>query len=278
MDGDLLVWPLCSGSSGNCLLVGWAGSHVLVDAGWSSQKAFLAALDEVGLEPGDIGGILVTHTHADHVNYTTYRAAERYGIPLYMHSRNWERAYKLYWHGRLLGSPAWKGQRGLFRYHDPFSLGPFRVEAAEVAHDGGACCAFRLSTPGPTLAVATDLGSWDERLARFLSAADVLVVESNWDHEMLEQSTRAPADVARVRGGRGHLSNRDCARLVLASSALRPAPPAHVVLAHVSDDHNAPDVALGTVRSLLAEGGLDVPVTLAPRGAVGEPVRVRSRR
>ncbi|MBW2263938.1 MAG: MBL fold metallo-hydrolase [Deltaproteobacteria bacterium] len=272
---EMVVWPLRSGSTGNCLLVGSGREVILVDAGWRSQGAFRLVLEKIGVKPHHVAGILVTHTHSDHINYTTYRLAEKYGIPLYLHTRNWERAYKLHYKGKLKGDPAWRGTKHLFRYGDPFTVGGFEVEAAEVAHDGGACSCFLLTHRGSsrTVAVATDLGAWNRRLARFLSRADYLVVESNWDPDMIAVSPRTPPDVARVMGGRGHLSNLDAGALVCEAASLRGAPPLGVILAHLSRDHNTMKLALGTVRRILREGGLGrVPVSAAPMGMMDEPV------
>jgi phosphoribosyl 1,2-cyclic phosphodiesterase len=274
-DDGIVVWPLRSGSSGNCLLLGHGREVLLVDAGWRSQGAFRQVLEKIGVRPHHITGILVTHTHSDHINYTTYRFAEKHDIPLYLHTRNWERAYKLHYKGRLKGDPPWRGTHHLFRYGDPFPLGGFDVEAAEVAHDGGACSCFLLTHRATCLsvAVATDLGAWNRRLARFLSRADFLVLESNWDPEMIARSPRTPVDVARVTGGRGHLSNLQAGALLCETAALRDAPPLGVMLAHLSRDHNTMRKALRTVKRILRESGLGhVPVTAAPRGMMGEPV------
>ena len=111
LEDGVVVWPLRSGSTGNCLLVGCGRDVILVDAGWRSQGAFRLVLEKIGVKPHHIAGILVTHTHSDHINYTTYRFAEKHGIPLYLHTRNWEKAYKLHYKGRLKGDPAWRGEK-----------------------------------------------------------------------------------------------------------------------------------------------------------------------
>jgi phosphoribosyl 1,2-cyclic phosphodiesterase len=275
LDEGLIVWPLRSGSSGNCLLVGSGREVILVDAGWRSQGAFRRVLEKIGVKPHHIAGILITHNHSDHINYTTYRFAEKHGIPLYLHTRNWERAYKLHYKGKLKGDPAWRGTKHLFRYGDPFAVGGFDVEAAEVAHDGGACSCFLLTHRGTSraIAVATDLGAWNRRLARFLSRADFLVLESNWDPDMIAVSPRTPVDVARVMGGRGHLSNPEAAALVCEAASLRAAPLLGVMLAHLSQDHNTMNRALRSMKRILRDSGLGrVPVTAAPRGMMGDPV------
>jgi phosphoribosyl 1,2-cyclic phosphodiesterase len=272
----VVVWPLRSGSSGNCLLVGSGGATLLVDAGFRSQRDFRLALEGAGVAPSSVSGILVSHTHADHINYTTYRVAEANGIPLYVHTRNWERACKLYYLNRRAGNPPWRGRHHLFRFGEPFEVGgAFLVEAAEVPHDGGACSCFLVTCSGSgySIAVATDLGTWGRKLVRFISRADYLVVESNWDPELIEASTRDPRDVARVKGDRGHLSNDDAAALICEVAGLRGAPPSGVMLAHLSADHNSITTALARVRRVLSTAGLGhVPLTAAPRGRMGEPV------
>lgn len=277
----MVLWPLRSGSSGNCLLVASQGQVLLVDAGWGSIKAFREALARADVEPGRVAGILVSHTHSDHVNYVTYRFAERFGVPLYMHTRNWERSYKLHYRGRLAGDPPWKGTRHLFRLGEPFAVGSaFSVETLEVAHDGGTCCGFLVTCVGAgdggvdyRISVATDLGSWGNRTARFLARADYHVLEANWDPEMIQRSRRSRADVARVRSNRGHLSNEAAGRLLVQAAQVRGGPPRGVLLAHLSDDHNTMALALATVRRILTEHRMrGVPVLAAPRGRMADPV------
>lgn len=272
-----IVWPLRSGSSGNCLLIASAGEVILVDAGFGAQRTFRDALLKIGLQPSRVSGILVTHTHFDHLNYHTLRFAEKHAIPLYVHTRNWESAYRLYWKDRLKDNPPWKGERHLFRFGEPFSLASsgFEVEAAQISHDGGACSCFLVTCreAGCIVGVATDLGAWNRKVARFMSRADYLVVEANWDPAMIENSSRDPLDVARVMSDRGHLSNPDAASLIREASLLRGAPPIGVMLAHLSEDHNTMKRALRTVRRILRESGLGrVEVIAAPRGRMGEPV------
>jgi phosphoribosyl 1,2-cyclic phosphodiesterase len=278
IDGaGVVVWPLRSGSSGNCLLIRSGPDVVLVDAGWRSQRSFRLALEKAGVGPSSVRGILVTHTHADHINYTTYRFAEKHGIPLFVHTRNWERAYKLHYKDRLAGGPPWSGTRHLFRFGEPFVLGGFDVEAQRISHDGGECACFLVTcrSTSTTIGVATDLGSWSRQLARFLSRADFFVVESNWDPHMIENSPRDRRDVARVMSKRGHLSNLEAGALIREAASLRGSPPRGVMLAHLSEDHNTMRKALRTVKRILREGGLGaVPVTAAPRGSMGVPVLV----
>jgi phosphoribosyl 1,2-cyclic phosphodiesterase len=287
IDGPgVVIWPLRSGSSGNCLLLGAGGAVVLVDAGWRAQRDFVNGLAATGVAPERVVGILVTHTHSDHVNYTTYRFAERFAVPLFMHTRNWERAYRLHYRGRRAGDPPWRGERRLFRHGEPFPVaGSFEVESLEVPHDGGTCSSFLVACRGCgpdgddyRISVATDLGAWGARTARLMARAHFHVVEANWDPQMIEASPRSAADVARVRSNRGHLANEDAGRLVAEAARLRGRPPHGVMLAHLSDDHNTMARALGTVRRVLARHGLgSVPVTAAPRGRMAEPVVVDPR-
>ncbi len=275
------VWPLRSGSSGNCLLVASGGRSILVDAGWRAQRDFADAMGKARVDASRIAGILVTHTHVDHFNYNTFRISEKHGIPIWVHESNWERAYRSHFlRHRTPGQP-WRGEKRFFQFGVPFPLadGAFEVEACKVSHDGGTPCGFLVRCVGGgqaadlSIGVVTDLGCWDRRLARFLSRAEFLVVESNWDPEMIASSPRDPVDVARVVSATGHLSNEACAALVCEAVRLRGEPVRGVLLAHLSADHNRITRALATVRRLLGENGLHrIPVTAAPRGVMADPL------
>ena len=278
----LTLWPLRSGSSGNCLLIASGGRAVLVDAGWKAQRDFAEAIGKAGIAASRIAGILLTHTHVDHFNYTTFRIAEKHGIPLWVHESNWERAYRSQFLRVCTAGRPWRGDRRFFQFGVPFPVagGAFEVEACRLSHDGGTPCGFLVrcaggegGDPGVSIGVVTDLGAWDRRLARFLSRADFLVVESNWDPEMIASSPRDPVDVARVRSATGHLSNEACAALVCETLRLRGGPVLGVLLAHISADHNTMSRALATVRRILAGAGHGrIPVTAAPRGVMADPL------
>jgi glyoxylase-like metal-dependent hydrolase (beta-lactamase superfamily II) len=261
----LSATPLRSGSSGNLTLVEHAGTVLLVDAGLSSQRALVQALAEAGRTWDDIDAVLVSHLHADHIHPSAVAACARHEVPIFLHERN-VRPFSR----RILPRAPLSGPLGTFD-GDPFGIGAIGIRAFAVPHDAeGLTCGFVFSAPtdGGTarIAMATDLGSGGHGIFEEFVDSNLVLIESNYDPDMLAASRRQ--DKARVGSDEGHLSNeqagRFLARAMLASRRL----PRAVILCHLSADHNTPARAVATVRGILAGYGFgDVPVHAARRRA-----------
>jgi phosphoribosyl 1,2-cyclic phosphodiesterase len=245
------ICPLASGSLGNALLVSSGRARLLVDFGISGRR-LSETLAEADLEPADLSGVLLTHTHSDHFSKSAARFCLKHNLPVYSTADNLDHLSA----DMAAFSPL--AEAGLARPTNGglLSLGDIAVEAFEVPHDApGRCLGFRLSWGGTrdrrTVAVATDLGHVPgDCIASFLDA-DAVVLESNHDEEMLWGSGR-PADlIRRIVGPDGHLSN-DAAAEALAEIVGRshPGRVRHVVLAHLSRDCNTPRLALSAQAHL----------------------------
>jgi phosphoribosyl 1,2-cyclic phosphodiesterase len=224
---------LASGSAGNCsaLVLDTAQRrHVyLIDLGLSVRrtKRDLAA---VGLSLDDVAGVLITHLDTDHWKEVwTRRLPER--IPVFMHRRH-----------------AGRGARdGVLFRRTELLTGPVELDGGAVvetmlhAHDTLGVSVFRFEFPcfGRTLGFATDLGRVTPDLVDHLHAVDVLAIESNYCPTMQLESDRPLALKRRIMGGKGHLSNAQCAQAVAAVD-----PGEHVVLLHLSRQCNRPELAL----------------------------------
>ena len=263
MSDRFSIRPLRSGSSGNLALVEHAGTAVLLDAGLPSQRGLYAALSEAGVSFDALDGLLVSHLHGDHLHPSAVACAARHGVPILLHERNL-RTFRR----RIL--PRTECTAPVRTYGpEEFSLGALRVRPFEVPHDAeGVTCGFvlraRQGDREVRVSVATDLGSGGNGLFEEFVDSDLILIESNYDPEMLSASRRR--DRARVDSDVGHLSNEQAGRFlarVLVESRRRPRA---IVLCHLSADHNRPERAVETVRGILSRYGFgEVPVHAARR-------------
>ena len=227
---------LGSGSGGNAILVCGGETRMLVDAGLSGRETArrLAACE---VDPQEISAIVITHEHGDHTRGAGV-LARRYGVPLLM-TKPTRRACSKLLRGTETVVP--------YRAGYPVTHGDLLIEPVVTVHDAANPVALAVTdqTAGLRLGIATDMGRVRVQVKHALRGCDGLIVESNHDRVMLS-AARYPAAVrARIASSHGHLSNQAAARLVgeLMSSRLTA-----VVLAHLSEESNTPDLA----RSIMA--------------------------
>jgi len=249
------VCVLASGSSGNCVLVASATTHVLIDAGLSGRET-LRRLNAVGLDVSRIDGVCLTHEHDDHRSALPV-LHRRHGTTLYANAGTIEAVQH-----RISGVPlTWN----VFATGSPFPLGDLVIEPFSVPHDSYDPVGFVLRSGKARVGVVTDMGMPTALIREHLRACQVIVLEANHDETMLKASNRPWTLKQRIAGRQGHLSNRAAAELLceLGSATLRT-----VYLAHLSRDCNTPDVALRTVCGVLQRRGLghvDVRLTYPDR-------------
>lgn len=240
-----------SGSSGNCAYVGTPSGGVLIDAGVDS-KYVLEQLARNSIKISTISGIILTHDHGDHVKYA-------YAILRYNK------------HMRLFATP--RTLEGILRrhsisrriadYHQPifkeftFKTAGLEITPFETSHDGTDNVGFFIAGAGTSFVVNTDTGTITTRADHYIRQCRHLMIESNYDAEMLRKGPYTERLKARIASTSGHLDNADTARYVAAvakNGLLR-----RIFLCHLSDENNTPSTALTAVRDALADA--DVRVT-----------------
>lgn len=250
---------LGSGSQGNAVYVEAGGVRVLIDAGFSC-RTLEQRLAAAGVSPEGLDGILVTHEHSDHVKGLA-AFVKRHPTVVYASEGTASVCERL-----ILRDGGCVPEFAVFQPRVPFALGDLTVTAVPVSHDVAEPTGYTLADGAEQLGYFTDLGFVSaEVLAAFAGCTD-LILESNHDPEMLRQSGRPWALIARIAGESGHLSNEQaCAALAEAC----PAGLRSLTLAHLSGECNDPELARRLMAATLRHLGRDdVRLACAAQNAV----------
>ena len=238
-----------SGSSGNCAFLGNENGGVLIDAGVDPKHVYhdLAAN---GINIKKVKGILLTHDHADHIRYAYNMVRENKHLRIYCTPRLM--AGMLRHHN--VSNRIKDYQVGIYK-EIPFFLAGMKFTAFETSHDAYDNMGFCIEVDGNKFVVATDMGVISERAAHYMSQANFLMIESNYDRQMLDRGQYPEYLKARVRSEKGHLDNMDAAQYVANNchQGLK-----WVFLCHLSNDNNTPEIALQAMTSALEAKGITV--------------------
>ncbi len=259
------IQVLSSGSKGNSTLVRAGDVVALVDAGLP-LRTLEERLDVARTSPRAVQHVIVTHAHLDH-SRSAGRLARKAKATIHAAERNLD-------HRALTRAPAYavlpiNGQRELV---DPKGNDTLVLSAALIPHDADPTVAIRLEHEGRCAVVLTDMGRVDDGPARQMRGAHVLVLEFNHDEEMLRMGPYPQKLIDRVRGSGGHLSNSEAAEML----GLLIGPELHtLVLAHLSEKNNTPELAMAAARETLERlGRSDVTVIIAEQHAIGAALSV----
>ncbi|MBD3349296.1 MAG: MBL fold metallo-hydrolase [Candidatus Eisenbacteria bacterium] len=260
---DLRVSILASGSSGNAILVSSEETHLLVDAGISARRV-AAGARAAGVDPDDLAAVVVTHEHSDHVSGLG-PVARRFGLPVYATGGT---------HDGMRGRAGTIPQRVYIEPGREFRIGELSVVPFVTSHDCAEPVGFSIADSGGRLTVATDLGLVSGAVRRHLRDSDCVVLEFNHDEQMLRTGAYPWRLKKRIASNVGHLSNVAAAAEI---AALRDAPVADLVLAHLSEENNVPELAVAAASEALSRGGRrDVEVHVAEQRSALGPIEVRA--
>lgn len=244
----LMFFSLASGSSGNCYYLGTTEYGLLIDAG-IGLRTIKKALKDKSIEMEKIIAVLVTHDHADHIK-TVGILGERMNIPVYategVHAGINKSRYvedKLYASKRIIEKEV------------PFEIRDFRITAFQVPHDSTDSVGYFIELGQHKFTIATDVGHITETVGHYICQANHLVIETNYDEEMLQFGTYPAFLKERVASPTGHLSNREAAEFL--ATHYRPELK-DIWLCHLSRDNNHPELAYKTVDIRLFQEGIRV--------------------
>lgn len=226
---------LGSGSKGNATLVEAGGVRLLVDCGFA-VKEVESRCARLGFDVASLDAILVTHEHSDHLGGVA-RLARAYELPVYL-----SRGTYAAWADREVPEASYISP------HEAFHIGALTIRPFPVPHDAREPCHFAFEHGGRKLGVVSDLGGITPHVRYVLKDCDALLLETNHDVDMLANGPYPPRLKQRVGGGLGHLSNAQAAGLLASVQRERLQ---HLVLTHLSEKNNTPDLALGAVREVL---------------------------
>ncbi len=232
-----------SGSSGNCYFIGNENYGILVDAGLSSRK-IKKYLKEAGYELSQIYGIFVTHDHFDHIK-SVGTLGEVYNIPVYSTENILKGINKNY-----------KITEKLYQSKRPIIIGEetcvkdFKIKAFEVEHDSTQCVGYYIEFEGEKITLATDLGNINEKARKFICKANHIIIEANYDEEMLLNGNYHFSLKQRILGGCGHLANH------VTMQFLKDNFQEHwenIFFCHLSANNNTPDTVLCAAKEALCD-------------------------
>lgn len=255
---------LGSGSSGNCYYLGTDTYGILIDAG-TGIHTIKKTLKGFGISMETIRAVFVTHDHSDHIKATGH-LGEKLGIPIYSTPKVHQGINKNYCMTKKLSASV----RHLHK-EEPMQLEDFNITAFEVPHDGTDNVGYCIQIEDKTFSFLTDLGHITPTAAHYICKANYLIIEANYDEEMLKMGPYPAYLKERIAGANGHMSNHETAEFLAENinEGLK-----HVWLCHLSKDNNHPELAYKTVEyALHCKGiivGKDIEVTALKRTTPSE--------
>lgn len=241
----LYITSLNSGSNGNCYYVGNKTDAVLIDVGLSCRETE-KRMKKQGLLMQTVKAIFVSHEHGDHIKGVSI-LANKYNIPVYITAKTAKQGPRLISHISKT-----------FMANETVTVGSLSVTPFTKYHDAIDPHSFIISNEGITVGVFTDIGKACTEVTRYFKQCHAVFLEANYDETMLENGKYPVHLKNRIRGGLGHLSNKQAFDLFTEhrSPAL-----SHLLLAHLSKENNSPEL----VMQLFTQQANDTKVIVASR-------------
>lgn len=252
----MLFVPLASGSKGNAYYCSSAETGILIDFGISLRKG-LDYFSELQIDPSTIDGLFVTHAHADHMRSVPafYR---RFDTPVYASKKTIRSLRK-----KISGEAALMEIKGTVQLRD------LRISSFQTYHDKGGSVGFTIFDGVHRVTIITDTGKFDGKMKEFAEQSQVLVLESNYDKEMLWDGSYPAYIKARIDSDYGHLSNESAIAFLDGCNL------SHLqvlYVGHVSENNNSVQLATGKIEEKIREKGLiEVGVYLAHQHKMSKP-------
>ncbi len=236
---------LYSGSTGNSLYVESENTKILVDSGVSMKKLTTAlTTNDVKLE--DIDAIIVTHEHSDHVQ-SLGMISSKYNIPVFANEKTWDAMPKQ--RDKISDT-----NQKFFVSYEKFEIGDLIIDPFSIPHDAADPCGFNIMNNKDKISIATDIGHMTKEIVDKLDGSSFVLLESNYDPEILKSGKYPYYLKTRILGPNGHLPNEMAGKTIayLLKGSLK-----QVMLGHLSKENNFPELAYQTVIEKLIQSNFD---------------------
>lgn len=259
------VYPICSSSKGNCIFIGTRGHGILIDVG-CSFRALKNSLSLINTEFSNIEAIFVTHEHSDHIAGLAM-LLKNTKIPMFA-TRGTE--YSLKEREKIPPNTL------VYNAKDGYKSATFEVSCFATSHDAAESVGYKVRFYDETFAICTDTGIITAETKSSVMGCGTVLLESNYDSEMLRRNPNYSADLKRrILSEKGHLSNEDCAEF---AKELVKGGTKNLILCHLSQENNSPATALNCTRCALEQAGYyaerDYTINVAPVNTDGEFIAV----
>ncbi len=236
-----------SGSCGNCHYIGYKDTNILIDAGLTGKK-ITQGLNSVDVDGKNLNGIFITHEHSDHIKGAGI-ISRKYDVPIFANIDTWRAMID------KIGKIDEKNMI-VFENDKSYSLNDILIRPFSIMHDAADPVGFTImNEKDEKIAVATDLGNITTNIRDNLKGSDLVVLESNYDKEMLMMGSYTYALKKRVMSEVGHLSNEEAANfsIDLINDGVK-----QILLAHLSRENNFPELAYQTSKGILEMSDIKV--------------------
>ena len=231
---------------GNCLFVESENTKLLIDAGVSLKK-IESGLDSLGISPSSINAILVTHEHSDHVQ-SLGNLSKKFDLPIFVNQETLDSMPKQ--RDKISDKNI-----NTFKISEKFFVNDIEISAFSIPHDAANPCGFNIYCNNDKISIATDIGHITTEIMKQLEGSNFILLESNYDTNVLKCSKYPFSLKQRIAGPNGHLSNESASKVInyLLHGNLRTA-----MLGHLSKENNFPELAYQTVVDEIINSGNDV--------------------
>jgi len=244
---QLTFFSLGSGSCGNCYYLATESDAIIIDFGIGIRR-FKKLMAEYGMKISKVRALLITHDHADHIK-AAGKFSQEFAMPVYatplVHEgmdKNWQTTVKIPMENRHNIQP-----------DEPFQLGDFRITAFSLPHDASENVGYHIEVGDHRFTVMTDVGDVTDNVKHYIGESTHLILEANYDEEMLQQGRYPNILKVRIASGHGHLSNKKAAHALADNfhENLK-----DVWLCHLSEENNHPELARKTIETVLRSYGI----------------------
>ena len=256
---------LYSGSSGNCLYVETENTKILIDAGVSLKK-IEKGLDNLNVDAKDLDGVIVTHEHIDHIQ-SIGNLSKKFDIPVFANQKTFDAMPK---QTEKLSD---KNKKKI-NIDEKFMIGDIEILPFSIPHDAADPCGFTLFSNNKKISIATDIGHMTGDIVKQIDGSEFVLLEANYDTEVLKY-TKYPFKLKeRIAGPTGHLSNKMAGQTInyLINSGLKKA-----MLGHLSKESNFPELAYQTVIDEIIANGTNIDnfsLSVADRNEPGKLINI----